>query len=246
MENGINGFKRGLKRGIQKGNGQFLYCLSQVDPTLERPGDPPYLRLDLVPQIEDVYTVASSYRLMMANRIACDPLVAESVRKALDYWWDGYRKSQVYTYRAYAVIAYGIAAGELDLAYALALPELLKDSNHFTSMQRGLSSFVAPAGLQGLLVRVESLGPSFVEPVFVRRTRDEFMFALVNLEYPEQDTPIAVELTEGGGVREVVEIDPATKEEARREFSVTEGIARFLVPELAEFGVTVIRMGLER
>ncbi len=39
-------------------------------PTLERPGDPPYIKLDLVPQIEDVYTVASSYRLMLANRIA--------------------------------------------------------------------------------------------------------------------------------------------------------------------------------
>jgi hypothetical protein len=31
MERGVNAFKLGLERGIQKGNGQFLYCLSQVD-----------------------------------------------------------------------------------------------------------------------------------------------------------------------------------------------------------------------
>jgi hypothetical protein len=243
MENGINGFKLGLERGIQKGNGQFLYCLSQVDPTLERPGDPPYLRLDLVPQIEDVYTVASRYRLLMANRIARDPAVTASIRKALDYWWDGYRKGQVYTYRAYAVIAYAVAAGEIDITYALALPELLKQPDHFTSMQRGLSSFVAPAGLPGLPVHVESLGPSFVEPVFVRRTRDEFTFALVNVEYPQQDLRVAVELPEGG-VRDVVEIDPATRAEASREFSVDDGVVRFRVPELGEFGVTAVRLGL--
>jgi hypothetical protein len=246
MQNGINGFKRGLERGIQKGNGQFLYCLSQADPTLERPGDPPYLKLDLVPQIEDVYTVASSYRLMLANRIARDPTVTESIRKALNYWWSGYSKGQVYTYRAYAVIAYGVAAGEIDLVYALALPELLKNPDHFTSMQRGLSSFVAPAGLLGLRVRVEVLGPSFIEPVFLRRTSDEFLFALVNVEYPLRHVPIAVELPEGASVRDVVEVDPATRVEGPREFAVADGVVRFAVPELAEFGVTVIRIGLGR
>ena len=111
MERGVNAFKLGLERGIQKSSGQFLYCLSQADPTLERPGDPPYLRLDLVPQIEDVYTVASSYRLMLANRVARDPEITAAVRRALNYWWGGYREGKVYTYRAYAVIAFAVAAG---------------------------------------------------------------------------------------------------------------------------------------
>jgi hypothetical protein len=93
-------------------------------------------------------------------------------------------------------------------------------------------------------VRIESLGSSFVEPVFVRRTPDEFTFALVNLEYPQQDLRVAVELPEGGSVRDVVEIDPANRIEAPREFSVDAGVARFAVPELEEFGVTALRVGL--
>ena len=43
-EAGLAAVRWGLQRGIQRGDGQFLYCLSQVDPTLERPGDPPYIK----------------------------------------------------------------------------------------------------------------------------------------------------------------------------------------------------------
>ena len=172
---GLSGVRWGLERGIQRGDGQFLYCLSQIDPTLERPGDPPYIKLDLVPQIEDVYTVASSYRLMLANRIHRDEVVDAAIRRALDYWWTGYRAGTVYTYRAYAVLGYAIAAGELDLRYALALPELLRDPQHHTSMQRGLSAFVAPYGLPLLDVRVDGPAAAFVEPVFLRRRAGELL-----------------------------------------------------------------------
>jgi hypothetical protein len=193
MERGVNAFKLGLERGIQKGNGQFLYCLSQVDPTLERPGDPPYLRLDLVPQIEDVYTVASSYRLMLANRVAGDPAITAAVRRALDYWWSGYREGKVYTYRAYAVIAFAVAAGEIDVVYALALPELLKDPDHFTSMQRGLSSFVAPARHAGPATKDEAALDITTENGRVTLeipNLGEFGVACVRLAFAEvQDAP---------------------------------------------------------
>jgi hypothetical protein len=244
LDCGINAFKWGLERGIQKGNGQFLYCLSQVDPTLERPGDPPYLRLDLVPQIEDVYTVASSYRLMLANRVAREPAVWEAVRRALDYWWTGYREGKVYTYRAYAVLAFAVAAGEIDVRYALALPELLKDPEHFTSLQQGLSSFVAPAGLPALRVRVEPPGPAFVEPVFLRRTNDEYLFALVNVEYPYRDLPVLVDLPEGRRPVGVHAVDPGTAAESPLDFRVDDGCAAFSIPELGEFGVVVVRLTL--
>lgn len=246
MQYGVNAFKWGLERGIQKGNGQFLYCLSQVDPTLERPGDPPYLRLDLVPQIEDVYTVASSYRLMLANRIARDPVVTAAVRRALDYWWSGYREGNVYTYRAYATIAFAVAAGEIDLVYALALPELLKDPSHFTAMQRGLTSFVAPAGHLGLHVRVESMEPAFVEPVFLRRSEDDFLFALVNVEYPQRDVPVSVEFPEGIAAHGLLEIDPATGRETDIDFEPCRGGVRFRATELREFAVACFRLSLAR
>jgi hypothetical protein len=247
MQNGIAGFKWGLERGIQKDNGQFLYCLSQVDPTLERPGDPPYIQLDLVPQIEDVYTVASSYRLMMANRITRDDAVTSAVRRALDYWWLGYQAGAVYTYRAYAVIAYALAAGEIDIRYALALPMLLKDPNHFTSMQRGLSSFIAPAGLPGLRVDVVAAGPSFVEPVFLRRSNCEFMFALVNVEYPQRGLEVTVELPDGARVRSASQVDPASASQSSLQFDVRrdEGHVAIRVGDIGEFGVTVVKLELE-
>ena len=238
MERGVNAFKLGLERGIQKGSGQFLYCLSQADPTLERPGDPPYLRLDLVPQIEDVYTIASSYRLMLANRVARDPAITAAVRRALDYWWSGYREGKVYTYRAYAVIAFAVAAGEIDLVYALALPELLKDPDHFTSMQRGLSSFVAPASLVSLTVDA----PPFVEPIFLRRRRDEFMFALVNMEYPRHRVRIEVQLPPSASDPAVVLVDPATKDEVPVAVTSENGRVAFEIPELGEFGVACVRL----
>ena len=247
-EAGLAAVRWGLERGIQRGDGQFLYCLSQVDPTLERPGDPPYIKLDLVPQIEDVYTVASSYRLMMALRSIPDPVVTAAIRRALDYWWVGHRAGTVYTYRAYSAIAFGVAAGEIDLRYALALPEILRDREQFTSMQRGLSSFIAPHGLPMVYVRARGRPGRFVEPVFVRRRPGEYLFALVNTEQPMRQIPVEIGLPVGTSLRGASLIDPAGD-------PITEVAASWLpdgdrsaivaVEELQEFAVMVVRLELE-
>ena len=75
----------------------------------------------------------------------------------------GHRAGTVYTYRAYSAIAFGVAAGEIDLRYAMALPEILRDREQFTSMQRGLSSFIAPHGLPMVYVRARGRPGRFVE-----------------------------------------------------------------------------------
>jgi hypothetical protein len=245
LEAGIAGFRWAVEQGAQRGNGQLLYCLSQIDPTLERPGDPPYIKLDLVPQIEDVYTVASTYRLLVANRVQRDPALAEPLCKALDYWWTGYRAGTVYTYRAYAAIAYGLAAGELDLRYALALPEILRDPQHHTSMQHGLSSFVAPHGLLGLPISVDGAAGAAIEPVFLRRTAEEYLVAVVNLEQPLSDIPVRIALPGGERVREVRAIDPADHSETRLPHASDAGSAQVSLPSLQEFGVTVLSISLE-
>ena len=247
-EAGLAAVRWGLEQGIQRGDGQFLYCLSQVDPTLERPGDPPYIKLDLVPQIEDVYTVASSYRLMMALRSIPDPVVTAAIRRALDYWWVGHRAGTVYTYRAYSAIAFGVAAGEIDLRYALALPEILRDREQFTSMQRGLSSFIAPHGLPMVYVRARGRPGRFVEPIFVRRRPGEYLFALVNTEQPMRQIPVEIGLPAGTSLRGASLIDPAGD-------PITEVAASWLpdgdrsaivaIEELQEFAVTVVRLELE-
>jgi len=247
-EAGLAAVRWGLERGIQRGDGQFLYCLSQVDPTLERPGDPPYIKLDLVPQIEDVYTVASSYRLMMALRSIPDPVVTAAIRRALDYWWVGHRAGTVYTYRAYSAIAFGVAAGEIDLRYAMALPEILRDREQFTSMQRGLSSFIAPHGLPLVYVRARGRPARFVEPVFVRRRPGEYLFALVNTEQPMRNIPVEVGLPAGVSLRGASVIDPAGDPIAEQSTSwVPDGdrSATVAVEELQEFAVTVVRLELD-
>lgn len=246
-EAGIVAMRWGLERGIQRGDGQFLYCLSQVDPKLERPGDPPYIKHDLVPQIEDVYTVASSYRLLMALRTIPDPEVVAAIGRALDYWWTGHRAGTVYTYRAYSTIVFGIAAGEINLRYALALPEILRDPQQFTSMQRGLSSFIAPHGLPLLHVRVEGAPAHFVEPVFVRRRPGEFMFALVNTEQPVAHIPVRVSLPTGMSVRAASVIDPAsaTLEPVATSWEDGPDGVALEVGDLQEFAVTVVRLELE-
>ena len=247
-EAGLAAVRWGLQRGIQRGDGQFLYCLSQVDPTLERPGDPPYIKLDLVPQIEDVYTVASSYRLMMALRSIPDPVVTAAIRRALDYWWVGHRAGTVYTYRAYSAIAFGVAAGEIDLRYALALPEILRDREQFTSMQRGLSSFIAPHGLPMVYVRARGRPGRFVEPVFVRRRRGEYLFALVNTEQPMSNIPVEVGLPAGVSLLGASTIDPAGDPMAEVPASWVPGgdrTATVAIEELQEFAVTVVRLELD-
>lgn len=247
-EAGLAAMRWGLERGIQRGDGQFLYCLSQVDPTLERPGDPPYIKLDLVPQIEDVYTVASSYRLMMALRSIPDPVVTAAIRRALDYWWVGHRAGTVYTYRAYSTIAFGVAAGEIDLRYALALPEILRDREQFTSIQRGLSSFIAPHGLPLVNVRARGRPGRFVEPVFVRRRRGEYLFALVNTEQPMRTIPVEVGLPAGVSLRGASVIDPAGDPTVEVPTSWVPGEDRtaiVAVEELQEFAVVVVRLDLD-
>ena len=247
-EAGLAAVRWGLQRGIQRGDGQFLYCLSQVDPTLERPGDPPYIKLDLVPQIEDVYTVASSYRLMMALRSIPDPVVTAAIGRALDYWWVGHRAGTVYTYRAYSAIAFGVAAGEIDLRYALALPEILRDREQFTSMQRGLSSFIAPHGLPLVYVRARGRPGRFVEPVFVRRRRGEYLFALVNTEQPMSNIPVEVGLPAGVSLLGASTIDPAGDPMAEVPASWVPGgdrSATVAIEELQEFAVTVVRLELD-
>ena len=247
-EAGLAAVRWGLERGIQRGDGQFLYCLSQVDPTLERPGDPPYIRLDLVPQIEDVYTVASSYRLMMALRSIPDPVVTAAIRRALDYWWVGHRAGTVYTYRAYSAIAFGVAAGEIDLRYALALPEILGDREQFTSMQRGLSSFIAPHGLRLVHVRARGRPGRFVEPIFLRRRPGEYLFALVNTEQPMRQIPVEVGLPPDTSLRGAWLIDPAADpitEVAASWLPSGDNSAIVAVGELQEFAVTVVRLELD-
>jgi hypothetical protein len=241
---GMAAVRWGLERGIQRGDGQLMYCLSQVDPSLERPGDPPYIKLDLVPQIEDVYTVASSYRLMLANRVVRDEVVEAAIRRALDYWWRAFRAGTVYTYRAYAVLGYAVAAGELDLRYALALPELLRDPQHFTSMQRGLSAFVAPHGLPLIDVRVEGTAASFVEPVFLRRRAGELLVALVNVEQPVAGLSIRAALPAGATPAEAVRIDPAAAvlREEPLAIEADGGAMRVTVGDVGEFGVAVVAL----
>ncbi len=245
-ERGLNAVRWGLERGIQRGDGQFLYCLSQVDPTLERPGDPPYIKLDLVPQIEDVYTVATSYRLLLANRTFRDPVVDAAICRALNYWWMAYRAGTVYTYRAYATLAYAIAAGDLDIRYALALPEILRDPQHFTSMQRGLSAFVAPAGLDLVEVRVSDPAAG-VEPVFLRRAPGEALFALVNVEQPLGRIAVTVRLPAGAVPLSVTLIDPAepTREAVEVPWVASAGTLTIQVPALGEFEVVVLRVAFE-
>jgi hypothetical protein len=128
--------------------------------------------------------------------------------------------------------------------YALALPELLRDREHFTSMQRGFSSFIAPAGLPALTVEVEAFGPSFVEPIFLHRRKDEFSFALVNLEYPRHDIGVSVELPMATVPTGAARVDPAGGQRSTFDVTCKDGRARFVVPTLGEFGVTLIELGL--
>jgi hypothetical protein len=240
-QRGMLAVRWGLERGIQRGDGQFLYALCQIDPTLERPGDPPYIRADLVPQIEDVYTIASSYRLMMANRLVGDEVVTDAIRRALAFWWTGHRASRTVTYRAYAAITFGVAAGEIDPVYALALPELLKDREQFTTMQRGLSSFIVPAGLPRLKVAAEGFNESLIEPVFLRQEPSRLVFALVNLEHAQRDVGVHVDLPPGREATGARVVDPAGGPTVAVDaIERTEHGVRLSVPGLREISASIV------
>ncbi len=240
MQQGMKAIEAWLPQ-LQLESGQIWYCLSQVDPTLERPGDPPYLRLNLVPGIEDVYTMASSYRLMLANRVARNPAITQMIRKALNYFWRGYQKGETHTYRSYPVIAYAIAAGEIDLRFASALPLMLKNPDNWTAIQRGFSPFMKVFDTMTYPVEVRALGPSGVEPIFIRSNEAEFMFALVNIENPVSGMPIIVQVG-ADTIKAVVEVDPRDSTESPVSFNQAKGTVSFNVDNLGEFNVRLFSL----
>ncbi len=240
MQQGMNAIVAWLPI-LQQESGRLWYCLSQVDPTLERSGDPPYLRLNLVPGIEDVYTVAASYRLMLANRVARNPAITEMIRKALTYFWRGYQKGDTHTYRSYPVIAYAVAAGEIDLQFALALPLMMKNPDNLTAIHRGFSPFMKAFGTVTYPVEVRALGPTGVEPVFIRSNEAEFMFALVNIENPVSGLPVAVRVGDNT-IKAVVEVDPRDSTETSLNFNQSSGEVTFEVDNLGEFGVRLFSL----
>jgi hypothetical protein len=242
LEHGINAFKRALEQGLQRSNGQFLYMLSQLDPRYDRPGDPPYVQSNLIPEIEDVYTVLSTFRLIVANRVARDPVVEEACIRALNYFWGVQGAGTAYTYRSYLVKTYGIAAGEVDLRYAFSLPRFLKDPDNWTSIYRGLSAWVAPYQQKGLLVDLPGQ-PAGVESVFLSRSDQAFTFALVNVGLPRAALPVSVELDERTAGSQAELVDPA---DSRRLAELTshedDGKLEFEVPSLKEGSVAVVRL----
>jgi len=235
MRQGMNAIVARLPM-LQQESGRLWYALSQVDPTLERASDPPYIRLNLVPGIEDTYTVAASYRLMLANRVARNPAIRDMIRKALIYWWRGYARGETHTYRSYPVICYAVAAGEIDLRFALALPLMMRDRNNLTAIHRGFSPFMKPFGSVTYPIEVRALGPTGVEPVFVRSDDGEFLFALVNIENPVSQLPIAVRVGDDA-IAGVVEVDPRDGTRMARAHRIEAGEVTFDVEHLGEFDV---------
>jgi hypothetical protein len=242
MTNGINAFKLGLAQGLQRPTGEFFYSLSQIDPRYDRPGDPPYLQTNLIPEIEGVYTVLSAFRLLVANRVASDVAVREACARALSYWWRAERDGKAYTYRSYAVKTFGIAAGEIDLRYAFNLPHLLSDPDNWTSIYRGFSAWVAPWKNKALLVGVEG-DPPGMDSVFLSRNDEEFRFALVNTGIPRSNIPVSVELDERSAGVQVELLDPADgKPLAKLASQESDGKLTFDVPSLPEGSVAVVQM----
>jgi hypothetical protein len=245
LDYGINAFKRGLNAGLQRGNGQFLYSLSQIDPRYERPGDPPYLQTNLIPEIEDVYTVLAAFRLLIANRVSRDPAVRDSCARALNYWWLAHRDGKAYTYRSYQVKTFGVAAGEIDLRYAFSLPHLLADPDNWTSIYRGFSAWVAPFGNKALLVEPEGEAAG-IESVFLSRDESAFTFALVNTGIPRSKLPISIELDERSQGATVEVLDPADGHcLARLPSEERDGRLAFEAPSLPELSVAVVRLSTE-
>lgn len=226
---------------LQQESGRLWYALSQVDPTFERASDPPYIRLNLVPGIEDTYTVAASYRLMVANRVARNPEITAMIRKALLYWWRGYARGETHTYRSYPVICFAVAAGEIDLRFALALPLMMKDRDNLTAIHRGFSPFMKPFSSVTYPVEVRTLGPTGIEPVFVRSNEEEFLFALVNMENPVAQVPIAVRVGDDGIV-DVAEVDPRDGTVTPIAHRVEQGEVTFDVAYLGEFDVRLFSL----
>lgn len=242
MLNGVNAFKLGLAQGLQRPNGEFYYSLSQINPRYDRPGDPPYLQTNLIPEIEGVYTVLASFRLLVANRVVQDPMVRDACAKALDYFWRAELDGKAYTYRSYAVKTFGLAAGEIDLRYAFNLPHLLSDPDNWTSIYRGFSAWVAPWKNKALLVSAED-DPPGIETVFLSRNDKAFRFAMVNTGIPRSNIPVRVELDERSAGSKVELIDPADGGVIRKlAAKESDGKLLFDLPSLAEGTVAVVQM----
>jgi hypothetical protein len=158
------------------------------------------------------------------------------IRKALLYFWRGYQRGDTHTYRSYPVIAYAVAAGDIDLRFALALPLMMKDRDNLTAIHRGFSPFMKPFGTVTYPVEVRDLGPTGVEPVFIRSNNREFLFALVNIEHPVAGLTIAVQVGEDPA-SDVVEVDPRDGSEQPVTFVRTGAEIGFEVESLAEFDV---------
>lgn len=242
MFNGVNAFKLGLQQGLQRPNGEFYYSLSQIDPRYDRPGDPPYLQTNLIPEIEGVYTVLASFRLLVANRVVQDPVVRDACAKALNYFWRAELDGKAYTYRSYAVKTFGIAAGEIDLRYAFNLPHLLSDPDNWTAIYRGFSAWVAPWKNKALLVSPEG-DPPGLESVFLSRNDDAFRFAVVNTGIPRSNIPVSVELDDRSAGSRVDLLDPADgRSIAGLLAEERDGKLTFDLPSLAEGTVAVVQM----
>ena len=240
LDYGMNAFKLALDKGLQRSNGQFLYMLAQADPRLELPGDPPYVRTDLIPQIDDVYNVLSAFRLIVANRVLQDPVVSESCERALSYFWAAHRAGTAYTYRSYTVKTFALGAGELDLRFAFSLPYFLSDPDNWTSIYKGFSAWVAPLNQKGLLVEPQGQPPG-LESVFLSRNDDAFTFAVANVGAPRTRIPISVELDERARGSEVELVEPADGSRiAKLPSSETDGRIEFELPALSENAVAVV------
>lgn len=242
MINGVNAFKRALDQGLQRPSGEFLYTLSQFDPRYERPGDPPYVQANLIPEIDGVYTVLAAFRLLVANRVVADPAVREACARALSYFWRAERDGRTYTYRSYAVKTFGIAAGEIDLRYAFNLPHLLADPDNWTSIYRGFSAWVAPWKNKALLVSPEG-DPAGVESVFLSRDDKAFRFALVNTGIPRARMPVSITLDERSSGAALSLLDPASGRLAGRlDGHEVDGKLTFEMPLMKEGSVAVIQL----
>ena len=241
LENGAAAFQLALDQGLQRGNGQFLYSLSQIDPRLERPGDPPYIQDNLIPELESVYTVLSAFRLIVANRVLQRSRVADACSKALTYFWRDWQAGTAKTYRCYPVKTFGLAAGELDLRFAFALPTLLRQPDHWTTIYKGFSAWVAPHERKGL--RVSADAPAgCVESVFLARRDNAFDFALVNVGPPRRNLEVTVSLDDDSAPTRAHLVNPGDGSATKLPSDEGDSAVSFQLPTLRSNAVAVIRM----
>jgi len=113
---------------------------------------------------------------------------------------------------------------------------MMKNPDNLTAIHRGFSPFMKAFGTATYPVEVRALGPTGVEPVFIRSNEAEFMFALVNIENPVSGLPVAVRVGDHP-IKAVVEVDPRDRTETSLNFNQSSGEVTFEVDNLGEFGV---------